>query len=79
MASTENFKGDSSFFYMTLIDQDSLRMTYFYGRLQEAGQSLSQVGRTFVLPSVMDHPAAQASLFYGCQSPGSLVPKLFGS
>lgn len=79
MASTDNFKGDSWFFYMTLIDQDSLRMTYFCGRLQEAGQSLSQAGRTSVPPAVMDHPAAQASLFYGCQSSGSLVPKLFGS
>lgn len=79
MASTDNFKGDSWFFYMTLIDQDSLKMTYFCGRLQEAGQSLSQAGRTSVPPAVMDHPAAQASLFYGCQSSGSLVPKLFGS
>lgn len=84
MASTDNIKADSCFFHsvhavLTLIDQDSLRMTYFCRWLLEAGQSLSEPACASVPPAVMDHPAAQASPFYECQSSGSVVPKCFGS
>lgn len=84
MASTDNVKADSCFFHsvyavLMLIDQDSLRMTYFCRWLLEAGQSLSEPARASVPPAVMDHPAAQASPFYECRSSGSVVPKWFGS
>lgn len=80
MASHDNIKAEAGCCFrlyaavgsVTLIEQDSLSMTYFWRWLLQAGTDSHP-------PNLMDDTAAQASLFYGCQSSGSVALKHSGS